>query len=145
MSKCDCGVESFRIRTIFHEANGRYVGQTTECPQCAPGSFEPQWLRDKIVPAYEAYPERYRKSYSEDGAVCYTSTDEARADYEAKILRPNPDDVAAKEKALQRRREWAKSQPKKLTSAQLESINSRRQQILASPAAQAAGVHAKGE
>ena len=128
------------MRTTFHTARGKYVGQTDECPSCAPGTFEPQWQRAKIVPAYEAYPNQFRQVPSEDGGVCYVATDEARADEEARILRPNPDDVAARERAIQRRREWARTRPRKLTASQIEAINARRDELLSSPMARVAGV-----
>ena len=97
-------------------------------------------MREKLVPAYEAYPERYQRVHREDGGIGYVATEEQRADEEAKILRPCSDDVEAKQKAIQRRREWAKTRPTKLTTAQIEAINSRRSQLLNSYRARVAGV-----
>ena len=137
----NCGAENSRVRTTFHTGpHGKYMGQTDSCPSCAPGSFEPHWLRDKIVPAYEAYPTKYRPQRMEDGSLSYFATDEWRADCEAKMQRPDPEDSAAHEAAKARRRAWAKDQPKKLTQAQIESINSRKRELLHSPMARIAGV-----
>lgn len=127
MARCsNCGREGSRVRTTCHEKRpGVFSHFTDECPNCAPGSFEPRWHQDKIVPAWEAYPNRYRKVWGEDGTLTYVATEENRTDSEARLKLPHPDDVASKERAIERRRQWARTQPKKLTATQIEAAKAR--------------------
>lgn len=119
MAVCgNCGREGSRIRSRWNEKGVRLPD---ECPGCAPGTFDPQWKTAKGAMGWEAYPTMYRKIEAPDGGVGYEATDEMRADTEARLSRPDPEDEAKKQAAIEERRKYAASAPRRLSEAQIEA------------------------
>src|ERR1700680_4330124 len=94
MSVCDCKHEGTRIRTIWNEDGER----RTECPHCAPASFEKFTVPSdkKIWMGYEAHPNEYARA--PDGG--YDRKPEYRAEFEQKML-----EATEEELETQRRKE----------------------------------------
>lgn len=106
MAVCgNCGAEGARVRS-------RWSGDKQlpdECPQCAPQSFEKfsNPSDKKIWMGFEAHPNEYVKA--EDGG--YDRKPEYRAEQEAKLGGGDPDDAAAQEKAVERKRMERRTRP----------------------------------
>jgi hypothetical protein len=98
MSVCNCGHEGTRIRTIWNEDGAR----RTECPHCAPASFEKFTVPSdkKIWMGYEAHPNEYVKS--EDGG--YDRKPEYRAEFEQKMLEATEEELEKQRRAEEHKR-----------------------------------------
>lgn len=115
----NCGAEGARIRTTFLGKEAK-----DECPHCAPGTFEKfKSVRDgQITMGWEYMPNMYR--HTEDG---YVAKDELLADTEAQISKPDPDDEAAYEKAVAKKRANRKTA---LTPSEIEICTNRARNML---------------
>lgn len=93
-----CGVVGARVRSQWKGT----MQLPDECPHCAPQSFEKfQMPSDKkIWMGYEAHPNEYVKS--EDGG--FDRKPEYRAEQEARLGGGDPDDAAAQERAVEKKR-----------------------------------------
>lgn len=130
-----CGAATSRTRQIYGKEH-----QLTreECDMCAPNSFDPQWLHARGVMGWEAYPKMYRKTAMPDGSTGYVGTDELRADTEARIMRADPDDELAGQRAIEHKRATRRTAP--LTQGEIESVTQRIREQRAIAQAQAAGL-----
>ena len=117
-----CKSETQRVRTTYHEDQhtGEIVAETDECPNCKPGSFAPRWLQERPAIAPEVYPKQFRKRYLQDGRVGYFSSDERRADLEAKMLEPPKDEHARLQRALEKKRAIRRTAP--MSRAEVEAL-----------------------
>jgi hypothetical protein len=105
MSLCNCGHEGTRIRTIWSEDGAR----RTECPHCAPGSFEKFTTPSdkKIWMGYEAHPNEYVKS--EDGG--YDRKPEYRAEQEQKLMEATEEEQEKQRRAEANKRATRRTEP----------------------------------
>lgn len=108
-----CGAETSRIRTTYHEDKhtGKVTASTDECDKCSPNSFDPQWLMAKGVPAWLAYPNKYRKTEGPNGETVYVATEEWRQDSEDKILNGGKEERKKYEAALEKKRREGRRTP----------------------------------
>lgn len=120
-----CGADRTRIRTIFDK---RGNVRKEECPSCAPGEFEPDWLRAKGATPWEAYPGKYVKINNDDGSVTYRSTDEWRQDSEDKLRKSYEKADAMDAAAVEEKRRTRRTAP--LTEAEIEKATNRWRPIL---------------
>lgn len=95
-----CQSETTRVNSVLR--HGKFVDQ---CPACSPELFKEK-VSDpstkKLWMGWETNPAHYKKT--EDG---YQASDSLLADLEAKILRPDPEEVEREQKALEARRAYA--------------------------------------
>lgn len=115
-----CGSDRTTTRTFF-KPDGTF--KTEECPSCAPGSFDPQWLTAKGATAWEAYPDKYVKFSLEDGRVGYRATDEWRQDSEDKLRKSYERADAGNAVALETKRASRRTTP--MTADEIASATAR--------------------
>ena len=120
-----CGAETTRTRMVFNE---KHALVKEECDKCAPQSFDPQWLTAKGATPWEAYPGKYKKTTREDGATVYVSTDEWRADSEAKIIKAYEKADAADAEKLERKRRNRRTTP--MSEAEIQALTERWRPVL---------------
>lgn len=115
-----CGADRTRVRTIF---NPDGTVRVEECPSCAPGSFDPEWLLAKGATPWEAYPGKYDKISNPDGSVTWRAKEEWTQDTEDKI-RASYEKVDAKEAAaIEKKRASRRTEP--MTPAEIEAATNR--------------------
>lgn len=103
-----CGSDRKTTRTLFNP-DGTFRAE--ECPSCAPGSFDPQWLTAKGATAWEAYPDKYIKFSLNDGRVGYRATDEWQTDSEDKIRKSYEKADQVEASALENKRRNRRTTP----------------------------------
>ena len=121
-----CGAETTRTRTVFNDKTGVVVKE--ECDKCAPQSFDPQWLTARGATPWEAYPGKYKKIENHDGSITWRSTDEWRADSEAKIIKAYEKADAADAEKLERKRRNRRTTP--MTEAEIHAATERWRPVL---------------
>lgn len=130
MSLCNCGYEGTRIRTIWNEDGAR----RTECPHCAPTSFEKFTVpsEKKIWMGYEAHPNEYVKNA--DGG--YDRKPEYRAEFEQKMLEATEEEQERQLKAEANKRATRRTLP--MDAAEMAEALHRAEEIASWIAASAA-------
>jgi hypothetical protein len=120
-----CGSDRKQTRTIF---NPDGTVRKEECPACAPGSFDPQWLHDKGAMAWEAYPEKYRKIILPDGRTGYHATDEWRQDSEDKLRKSYERADSMNAAAVEKKRMTRRTTP--MSEAEIRAATERWRPVL---------------
>ena len=144
MALCDCGRTAGRLRVRCESPDGKPLPQpwVSVCPECSPADFPAERIQayddKKLWLMQDAAPNEYEWSGGRK-----VLKDWARADVEDVISREDADDVANREKAIAKRRAYARerrmSQPA-LTPHQIQAIDEQIKSIRQRERAMAAGL-----